>query len=298
LGLDEALEDLKSAVAGLQGNDESSEQRSGTLSPLPDAGLARPACVDALFDPNEPSRLVVDLRLQQNEPTLAGAELTSGPGVRDDSMVADFAVRGGAAQDLPASEVPAGTAGHEKPSFRIGFSTWIQDPDKKTIWLSAIVNMDCHWNVNGHGMVDIASEDDPKITSSNWATVVKALTPNDEGKPPRLTGGPEIGYWSSSISADHERYHCGDDGVAANKALPDAISTLNGKQIPGAMPEPRLNEALGEFRSIIMTKVQEHYQNGGEARAYSTGSYQYQALVNLINRRAEKEGWKPKPKGK
>ena len=62
------------------------------------------------------------------------------------------------------------------------------------------------------------------------------------------------------------------------------------------MPEPRLNEALAEYRSIIMTKVQEHYQNGGEARAYSTGSYQYQALVNLINRRAEKEGWKAKSK--
>ena len=181
-------------------------------------------------------------------------------------------------------------AGKEVATFALGRSEWKRHDDG-SIGVFGVIQMDNAWGVNSHGLIDVASAESPAVTKDTWVRVCEDLTPNSGGWPARTT------YWSKDLSSRHEMFHANDDDFAARAAVRTVAADLQGKFFrPAKDMGPQATQLLTTAVEKVSLAVQDHYKDGGEARAYAVGKFDYQSLVDAIKARAAREGWVGSPK--
>lgn len=189
--------------------------------------------------------------------------------------------------------VPGGAFGYAEPKFGADSITWKFADDYITI--GARVTVDCRYDINSLGKTDISDPESAEVTESNWETILWDLKPDDEGRPPRSI------FWSSPITQAHELYHCQEYITETGSSLSSRKSTLNGHWIDepwfwesesdAAEIRASIQKLLKEMVAKIQQDVYDHYKNDGEARAYGAGKGAYEALIEGVKKRAQREGW-------
>jgi hypothetical protein len=197
--------------------------------------------------------------------------------------------------------IPDTAHGYAEPTFTFGKAQWVKkafvnDFSDDLVTVTAPLTLECRWSIQatvmGRKRESVYNVDDEPVNSYNWGNIVRDLTPDATGKPPR-----EL-YWVPHITQAHELFHCTDYINRAKAYVPKAedwfrTQTINigdDKEI-----EAQVTDLLKGAKKKFETDALFHYNNGGEERAYSAGKGAYETLVNAIKQRAAANQW-PQPK--
>jgi hypothetical protein len=183
--------------------------------------------------------------------------------------------------------------GREEVTATLDSITWTADDD--VVKIQARLLVDCHWDVNSQGRTHISGPNDPTVTGVNWDEVIADLTPDSTGQPPRKK------FWAQDLTERHEQFHAQDDINKANEFISQKNTALGSKNIdvPWLWISDddekkinfRVNLLLKDVAAEANTTLQEHYQSGGEGRAYADGKAAYEQRVAEIKKRGQAEEW-------
>lgn len=302
--LDDFLSDLKKKLTGSEEPEEQPEQGpvSGSLPPievgtfttagcdLPDKadGLANLTAAPAIQSnrPSKPRRVKMQFSFV---PTVSEGPMQGGQ-ARLDSVRGNLSVE---AQVSRGGVKQMQGFGREEVTATLDNITWTAKDD--LVIIQARLLVDCHWDVNSQGRTNVGGANDPAVKDTNWDQVVADLTPDSTGQPPRKK------FWAQDLTEKHEQFHARDDISKAQSFIAAKNLALGTKKID--MPwlwisdsdkkkiDFHVNLLLKDVAGEANTTLQEHYQNGGEARAYADGKADYQQRVTEIKNRAQVEEW-------
>lgn len=130
--------------------------------------------------------------------------------------------------------------------------------------------------------VDIASESDPDITSTNYPTVASDLTPDMSdlnGRPPRTQ------FWAEDLTLRHELVHAHDDQGNGPGAMATVTTWLNGQTAASESDVRTLLSALpGRFSTALLAALS---TEDGEKNAYGDGAASYTARATAIQNKGD-----------
>lgn len=142
------------------------------------------------------------------------------------------------------------------------------------------------------GQVDIDSDSDPDITSGNYDTVVRDLTPDMsdlKGRPPRNE------FFAKDITLVHERFHATDGQAHARTGVSLAQAWLNGQT---AANVAAVNALVNQVPArVIATRRAAMTYPGREERAYTDGVPLYTRRATAIQAKGA-SGQYPMSRGK
>jgi hypothetical protein len=222
-------------------------------------------------------------------PSQRQAEPESQTPLAADSMVGSFSF----GSSIIAGEVfiPAGAFGYAEPRFSVKAITYDSSWIYNEVTVTASVEVEVRWNMSGEGRDAVNSADSPAVTELSWQNVVKDLTPNSGGKPPRQL------YWSPSLTKAHELYHASDYIGRAKAYLGPATMWFNSQtiEVPFWDEDAYVHQHVKGLMSNLARQFEDdcmaHYKSGGEDRAYGAGRAGYEGLVAAIRQRATNEKW-------
>ncbi|MBC7910204.1 MAG: hypothetical protein H7Y30_06875 [Pyrinomonadaceae bacterium] len=193
--------------------------------------------------------------------------------------------------------IPDSAHGYAEPTFDFGKAKW----EKKAFvnWIvsdlvtvTAPLTLECRWNVQSLGKERIFTAEDDAVSMYSWASIVRDLTPDATGKPPRGL------YYVPHITKDHELFHCTDYINRAKAYVPKAEDWFRTQTInigSDAEIDTQVADLLKGAKKQFETDLQFYLKNGGEERAYGAGKGDYEKLVSAIKQRAAANQW-PEPK--
>ena len=158
---------------------------------------------------------------------------------------------------------------------------------KKAVYtVKATLEHPITWQVrSGTGpdsQVDIAGDTDADITKTNYADVVKDLTPDMtdlNGRPPR------DGFWAEDLTIRHEKVHADDDkknGPSAMRVTSKWLSTQTASS--AADVTTLLGEIPTRFAAALLAALS---TDDGEKHAYGDGASSYKARAKAIKKRGD-----------
>jgi hypothetical protein len=154
-----------------------------------------------------------------------------------------------------------------------------------------------YW-VAGGTRTDIASDNDPDITQTNYPTVVSDLTPAPrtmksggldlyKGQPPRTK------FYAHDLTVKHELFHADEDVKFGQEGVTMAQNWLNRQT---ASDYPGVGALLNRINPIISGHVvRKMALPGRELRAYGNGAPDYTARAQAIKTKGDAKGYVPTP---
>lgn len=143
--------------------------------------------------------------------------------------------------------------------------------------------LDILWNTHGLGRKDVAGPKSAVVTKDTYSDIADDLKPDATGRPARAS------YWAADLTSKHEQFHATDDIAQANLYLPTLKAWMNTQSV--AADNVSVTALVEQGRGKIEADGWDHYNDGGEDRAYGDGKASYQDRVDKISARAAKEGW-------
>ena len=131
---------------------------------------------------------------------------------------------------------------------------------------------------------DIASENDPALTNTNYPTAASDLTPNMSdlgGRPPRTQ------FWASDLTTRHERFHS-DERSRLNRAGATQAQTWLNSQMAGSVADVQALIAQVPGKVITASQAAVGTVAQKESRAYGDGAPSYQARADAIRTKGAK----------
>jgi hypothetical protein len=154
-----------------------------------------------------------------------------------------------------------------------------------------------YW-VAGGTRTDIASDNDPDITQTNYTTVVSDLTPAPrtmksggldlyKGQPPRTK------FYAHDLTVKHELFHADEDVKFGQEGVNLAQTWLNSQTA-------RDYNGVGGLLNRINPMISSHVVRkmalpGRELRAYDNGAPDYTTRAQAIKTKGDAKGYVPKP---
>jgi hypothetical protein len=132
------------------------------------------------------------------------------------------------------------------------------------------------------GQIDIGSDSDPDITSSNYKTVASDLTPSkvQNGRPPRTL------FWAEDLTTVHERFHGDELQKQGRRAVTEARNWLNAQTAASLEDVKALYEqALVRMRTSVEDAMAA--PPGYEERAYGDGAPLYLERANAVKKKGD-----------
>lgn len=306
-GFDEGEEDEPAAGAEEPGAEEKPEEDaqtsvSGTLGPIDGGTVGTFGCDAQRRDDSAASDAGAGSPARPRKPLQFKLDVSPAPSARR-GLKTESA--GTLAREDPVSgnifAVPTISRGGVKQMKGFGRTetsvtldniTWKAEGGAVTV--AALLMADIHWDVTGQGRTDITGPADPNVDATNYDQVIKDLTPDADGQPPRLK------FWSENLTVQHEWVHIVDDFVALNAFAAKTNQELSKKNInvPWWITDDdakrikfNVDGLLRNVAAEANVAIQENYVNGGETRAYAAGKAAYLSLAAAIKQRAEAETW-------
>jgi hypothetical protein len=154
-----------------------------------------------------------------------------------------------------------------------------------------------YW-VAGGTRTDIASDNDPDITQTNYTDVVKDLTPSPAAV---NTGGmnlyknqpPRKKFWAADLTIKHEKFHADEDVTYGQEGVTLAQNWLNRQT---AKDYDEVGALLNRINPIVSRHVDTKMAlPGRENRAYNHGAPDYTARAQAVKTKGDAKGYVPKP---
>jgi hypothetical protein len=161
---------------------------------------------------------------------------------------------------------------------------------------NVVARLACHypWGINGGGCTDVPSGNDAVVTTAAhpssgkkvWETIVDDLTPTAASP----FKSRRTYYWSSALTARHERYHGTDDYAwVTSTGQPDALAFIQSRTVSRAQTAADVRTVMDQARRRIAQGSDTYYgvtlahdARPGEIRAYNEGKAAYQALADAV----------------
>jgi hypothetical protein len=125
------------------------------------------------------------------------------------------------------------------------------------------------------GQANVESETSSKITKANYPTVVRDLTPDKTGRPPRDQ------FWCRDLTLVHEKFHADDGQKYCRAAVDAAQKELNAQTASSKDDVVALLDLVPQ--KIINARAAGMAKPGSENRAYTDGSAAYAARAKAID---------------
>jgi hypothetical protein len=218
------------------------------------------------------------------------AQMDGPPGIKDTVGVADTVSATFASTNTIAKggvTFGAGDFGDTKGSLK-RFSNVVITPSTGKFTVTADLKQDVNWDtratVGPNNQVNIMSETDAALTSTNYPTAVSDLTPDLsdlKGRPPRTK------FWSKDLTEKHEKYHVKDFTDVAKTGGTGAEAWLATQNAANAA---EVRTLLDTAWSEKIFKVWDAFTDppGVEERAYDDGAASYKARADAIKAKGDK----------
>lgn len=179
------------------------------------------------------------------------------------------------------------TFGEENAAYRIE-SPKVKVEGGKAV-ISGQVFLDIDWQVRSLGNTNISGPADPAVTAATWSEIMSDLTPDATGRPKRDK------YWAKDLTERHEKFHASDDIDRATTYLPTANAWLNGQTVTDVNNKGVTNREvfalLDQVRQMVKSDGWDHYNHGGEDRAYADGKASYEQRVGQVGAVTANQGF-------
>ena len=201
-----------------------------------------------------------------------------------DAVSATFAYSGPATHG--GVTVGAGDFGVTKGSVQPFSNVVITAGGKFTVTadLKQTVNWDTRATTGPNGQVNIMSETDAALTSTNYAQAASDLTPDMtdlKGRPPRTK------FWSKDLTEKHEKFHADERVDFVKTAAPNAQTWLATQNAAKKEDVPALLDTAWNDKIF---KPWDKFTDppGVEERAYTDGAPSYKARADAIKAKGDK----------
>jgi hypothetical protein len=261
------------AVTGLLTKRDGAEA-SGTIDLIEGEPLEKNQCEG----PGDRPRLPVRAELSIEAGSLADDQpREKSDGVKEGLGVGSKVTHGGA--------VGAGAFGEERAAYQAKHTDFkgTKSAAGNVVEIQSTMFLDIHWNTHNLGRKDVDGPKSKAVTKKTYSDVVSDLTPDATGRPTRTK------YWAADLTSKHERFHASDDIAQAKLYLPTLKAWMNAQAVTA--DKPSVAALVEQARGKIEADGWDHYNNGGEDRAYGDGKASYQDRVDKISARATKAGW-------
>jgi hypothetical protein len=184
-----------------------------------------------------------------------------------------------------AGAVGAGAFGEEHAKYQAKNTDFKQTKaaGRDVLEVKSTMFLDIEWNTHNLGRKDVPGPKSAVVTKDTYSDVVSDLTPDATGRPKRTN------YWAADLTSKHEQFHASDDIAQARLYLQTLKAWMNTQNV--AADNASVTALVEQARGKIEADGWDHYNNGGEDRAYGDGKASYQDRVDKISARATKEGW-------
>jgi hypothetical protein len=181
--------------------------------------------------------------------------------------------------------VGAGAFGEERAKYQAKNTDFKgkKSAGGNVVEIQSTMFLDIHWNTHSLGRKDVAGPRSKAVTKTTYSDIVSDLTPDATGRPTRTK------YWAADLTSKHEKFHASDDIAQANLYLPTLKAWMDAQTVTA--DKPSVTALVEQARGKIEADGWDHYNNGGEDRAYGDGKASYQDRVDKISARATKAGW-------
>jgi len=148
--------------------------------------------------------------------------------------------------------------------------------------VSATVENPIKFNIASGGRTDITSDGDPHLTSANYASAARDLTPNMsdmKGRPPRRN------FWASDLTVAHEQFHVAERKIHGAEGVTDAQTWLNAQTASSVADVQNLLAHVPA--KVVATSKAAMTMPGKEERAYTAGAPLYTARAAAIKTKGD-----------
>jgi hypothetical protein len=170
--------------------------------------------------------------------------------------------------------------------------------ENKVFKVELVIDNKISYWVDSGNRTDIASDSDPRITQTNYSTVVSDLTPSPTAVKNATTNlyknqPPRTQFWAEDLTLKHERFHAAEDVKFGKQGAIIGHDWLN-TQTASKMDD--IGPMLHTVAKKVAAKIdQEMAVPGSENRAYDDGAPDYTARATAIKTKGDAIGYAAKP---
>ena len=181
--------------------------------------------------------------------------------------------------------VGAGAFGEERAKYQAKHTKFKgrKSPGGDVVEVQSTMFLDIKWNTHSLGRKHVGGPKSAAVKKKTYSDIVDDLTPDATGRPARTK------YWAADLTSKHERFHATDDIAQAKLYLPTLKAWMDTQAVTA--DKASVTALVEQARGKIEADGWDHYNAGGEDRAYGDGKASYQDRVDQISARATKAGW-------
>ena len=250
------------------------EETSGTIGLIEGEPLEKNLCEG----PGDRPRLPVRAELSIEAGSLADGEPSEKTdAVKEHLGMGNKVTHGGA--------VGAGAFGEERAKYQARHTKFNgrKSASGDVVEVRSTMFLDIKWNTHNLGRKHVGGPRSAVVKKKTYSDIVDDLTPDATGRPARTK------YWASDLTSKHEKFHASDDIAQAKLYLPTLKAWMDTQDVTA--DKPSVAALVEQARGKIEADGWDHYNAGGEDRAYGDGKASYQDRVDKISARATKAGW-------